>query len=558
MVTTYERLSLPCRTIGCNSLKRVLRFIVNNKSTSAAAHQSSFLLIVATVIFGVLMAVMDQTIVNVAVSSIGGSLGASPDEAAWVATGYVLGMIVAMPLNGWLTLRFGEKRYYLGAFGLFTVASFFCGLCPTISTLIAARIAQGLGGGALQPIALSILLRTAPREQQANMVAAFAFASTMPFAVGGIIGGFILDNYDLSFPSWRMLFFFKVPLCVIGLIVAYFVLPESKEEAQAPPIQWPSFIALAVMLASLQTVLSEGQRLYWFQSGAIVVLTIVTVAALFYFVWAQLRAPRPFVNLRVFKTLSFSVGCVLSVVSGFGLYGINLVTPLFFQGPLHLTPYESGIFLLQGGLATLLVMPIIGPLTKRVDTRIVLGVALLMFAVGAWMMGSLNADAGYWDIFIPRVLQGIALGLLFVPLIAVTLSQIVPQRLSDATGIATLVRYLGGNVGIALLQVLQSNRASAAEAVMAGRATLQNSQVAQMVQAMGLYKVRLLLAGLIQSNADLVSYLYVFRISGILFALTIPLLLLLPNPRASGTADSTRKVATELRSDAPPVIDAAS
>jgi len=233
-------------------------------------------------------------------------------------------------------------------------------------------------------------------------------------------------------------------------------------------------------------------------------------------------------------------------VSGFGLYGINLVTPLFFQGPLRLPAYDTGIFLLQGSIATAVLIPFVGPITRRVDARIVIGAGLVMFALGAWMMGSLNADAGYWDIFVPRVLQGLALGLLFVPLIAVTLSQIAPAFLSDATGIATLVRYLGGNVGIAVLQVLQVRRTVSAADAMAAASTLAHPAIAAAVGALGIERTRALLSGMIAANANVVAYLYLFRVSAILFICTVPLLFLLPNLRAARPAQPTTDVNAEL------------
>src|ERR1700684_372884 len=168
---------------------------------------------------GVLMGVLDAAIVNVAVPTISGNLGATPDVAAWVATGYTLGMMIVMPLNGWLTARLGQKRYYLGAFGLFTVMSCLCGAAPSIETLIVFRVLQGLGGGALQPIALSILLGSAPAERRSDMVAAFSFASVAPFALGPVIGGYLLDNAD-----WRMLFYFKLPICFAGIVMGWVVL----------------------------------------------------------------------------------------------------------------------------------------------------------------------------------------------------------------------------------------------------------------------------------------------------------------------------------------------
>ncbi|HEX3463510.1 MAG TPA: DHA2 family efflux MFS transporter permease subunit, partial [Candidatus Elarobacter sp.] len=463
------------------------------------------------------------------------------DLAAWVATGYTLGMMIVMPLNGWLTARLGQKRYYLAAFGLFTVMSVLCGLAPSIETLIAFRVMQGFGGGALQPIALSILLGSAPAERRGDMVAAFSFASVAPFALGPIIGGYLLDNSD-----WRMLFYFKVPLCILGIIMAVVVLKDDRVKGAAPPLHWPSFVAMATMLACGQIVLSVGQRSDWFESQSIVICTLVALAAGAYFITMQLTARRPFVNLRIFRTLSFGVGCLITVVSGFGLYGINLVTPLFFQGPLRLPAFDTGVFLLQGSIATAVLIPFVGPITRRLDARIVIGIGLGAFAAGAWMMGNLSSDAGYWDVFWPRVLQGLALGLLFVPLVAVTLSQMKPELLSDATGIATLVRYLGGNVGIAVLQVLQVRRTVDAAAAMAATSTLSHPAIAGAVRAFGMTQTRALLSATIAENANTVAYLYLFRMSAILFVATIPLLFLLPNLRAARHEPEREPVTREL------------
>ena len=517
---------------------------------SSAARPRSLALVVVTVMIGVLMGVLDAAIVNVAIPTISGNLGATADLAAWVATGYTLGMMIVMPLNGWLTARLGQKRYYLAAFGLFTFMSLLCGAAPTIGTLIVFRVLQGFGGGALQPIALSILLGSAPPERRSDMVAAFSFASVAPFALGPVIGGYLLDNTD-----WRMLFYFKLPLCAIGIVMAFFVLADDRVKGAAGALHWPSLAALAAMLASLQFVLSTGQRADWFESNAIVLFTVVAVVSAAYFIWAQLRAARPLVNLQIFRTVSFSVGCIITVVSGFGLYGINLVTPLFFQGPLRLAAYDTGIFLLQGSIATAALIPFVGPITRRIDARIVIGIGLVAFAAGAWMMGDLNADAGYWDVFVPRVLQGVALGLLFVPLVSVTLSQIPPSSLPDATGMATLVRYLGGNIGIAVLGVLQVRRSVAAADAMAAAATLGHPAVAGAVGALGVERTRALLSGLIAANASTVSYLYLFRVSAILFACTIPLLFFLPNLRAvrhaPPKADAVEELVEELEGPVP-------
>ena len=499
---------------------------------AAARPAASVALVTVTVMIGVIMAIIDSSIVNVALPTIAGNLGASVDEVAWVATGYILGNVIIMPLNGWLTARFGRKNYYLACFGLFTVASLLCGTATSIYTLIAYRVVQGFGGGALQPIAQAILFESVPPEKRGEMMAIFGLGVMVGPAIGPTLGGYIIDN-----ANWQMLFFFKIPLCIVAFAMAYFVLGSTPlAEREEHDIDWFGFSAMAIGLAGLQFVLSRGQREDWFDSSTITVVSLCTVVLLAYFIRQQLRAEHPFVNLRIFKSIHFSIGNVVGVISGFGLYGINFVTPLFFQGPLHLSAYNTGIYLLPGSLATAASMVVAGEMNRRFDPRLVIASGLLMFAAGAWWMGALNADAGFWDIMGPRLLQGFALGLLFVPLTVITLAGISARNMSDATGISSVVRLLGGNIGIALLQVIQVRHAALAQSVMAEAATLQNVRIAQAVDMHGVAATAGMLSGMIATNAATISYLYLFRVSAIIFVLTVPLLFLLPR-RARQTAN---------------------
>lgn len=494
---------------------------------SGVSKAPALAVVVVTVMIGVLMGGLDMAIVNVAIPTISGNLGASSDEAAWVATGYTLGMMLVMPLNGWLTARVGRKWYYIGAFGLFTVASLLCGFASNIYALIIWRVIQGFGGGALQPIAQAILFEAAPAEKRGEMMAIFGLGAVVGPTVGPVIGGWIIDN-----ASWQMLFYFKIPLCILGIVLAYFVLqPEPKAERAAHDINWVSFTAMGLGLAALQYVLSRGQREDWFDSSTIVLLSVTAAVSLAYFTVQQWRSPHPFVNLRLFRLPSFAAGSVITVVSGFGMYGINLVTPLFFQGPMNLTAFNAGLYLVQGAVATAIAMLVVGEFTKRIDTRVVIAFGLALFIWGAWIMAALNSDAGYWDIWWPRILQGLGLGFMFVPLTVATLADIPIANMSDATGILTLVRYLGGNIGIALLQVMQVRRAADAQEAMRGTMTLTSLPIANAVHHLGIHQVALQLGGAIASNASLISYLYLFRVSALIFAACLPLLVFLPSSR---------------------------
>jgi DHA2 family multidrug resistance protein len=278
-------------------------------------------------------------------------------------------------------------------------------------------------------------------------------------------------------------------------------------------------------------VLERGQREDWFDSTSIVTLSFLAVAALAFFIVRELRDPHPFVDLRVFGSRSFAGGTLIGVVSGFGLYGLNLVLPLFFQNVLGFTALQTGYALLPGAVATMISMPIAGRLTSVMDARLEIAIGLAMFAAGSWAMGALNQYAGFWDIFWPRTLQGFALGFLFVPLTTASLSGISRSAMSNATGLYTLVRQLGGSLGIALLELIQTRREDLAQQAYAGGITLANPNVARMINGMhDRTQALAALGGMVVQNATVVSYDYVFRFCALVFLVSIPTVLLLRKP----------------------------
>jgi DHA2 family multidrug resistance protein len=302
---------------------------------------------------------------------------------------------------------------------------------------------------------------------------------------------------------------------------------------------WLGLGAMTVGIASLQYVLERGQRDDWFDSSSIVILTIVSACALTFFIVRELRDPHPFVDLRVFKSRSFAGATIIGVVSGFGLYGLNLVLPLFFQNVLGFNALQTGYALLPGAIATALSMPIAGRLTNILDPRVEIGIGLAMFAVGSWMMGDLNQYAGFWDIYWPRVLQGFALGFLFVPLTTSALAEISRSAMSNATGLYTLVRQLGGSLGIALLELIEERREDFAQQTLAANVTLSNPAVSNMLHgAHDRAQAVSNLAGMVVQNSTVIAYDYVFRFCAIVFALSIPTVLLLAKPKPKTAADA--------------------
>jgi DHA2 family multidrug resistance protein len=489
------------------------------------------ILITLTTMLGLIMAIVDTSIVNVALTNMAGTLGASIDEVGWVATGYILATVVIMPLNGWLTARFGRRNYYAACIVIFTLSSFLCGTATNVWQLVVYRVIQGLGGGALQPTAQAILFESYPPDKRSGAMAIFGLGAMVGPAIGPVLGGVIIDNY-----AWPLIFYINLPIGILAFFMTlryirdpvYIVRDESR-------IDWFGLGIMTAGLASLQYVLERGQHDDWFSSSTIVTMSLIAFFGIGVFIIRELRVQNPLVDLSVFRSGSFTAGNLIGVVSGFGLYGLNLVIPLFLQNVLGLTATLTGLALLPGALATAISMPIAGRMAKFLDARASIAAGLGMFAIGSWMLGSLNANAGVDDIFWPRVWQGFALGFLFVPLTTATLSTVPRARMANATGIYTLVRQLGGGFGIAILQLVQTRSEDGHYSALASGITQANPAVAALLHGAANVDAQLQrLMGLVTLNATVLSYDDVFRICALVFAISIPTVLLLSGKKPAG------------------------
>ncbi|MGA7357023.1 MAG: DHA2 family efflux MFS transporter permease subunit [Candidatus Cybelea sp.] len=468
-------------------------------------------LITVTVMLGLIMAIIDSTIVNVAISTIGGNLGATVDEVAWVATGYILANVVVMPLNGWLTALLGRKRFYAISLALFTVASFLCGTARSIWVLVFYRVIQGIGGGALQPTAQAILFETFPVEKRGAAMAIFGMGAMVGPAIGPTLGGWIVDN-----ASWPLIFYINIPIGIVAFLMTLAFIPNPKYIAKPKGgIDWIGLGLLTAGLASLQFVLEQGERDDWFQSQTIVLLTVISAVALVTFVMKTLRDKHPIVDLTVFRFRSFSVGSFLGIIMGFGLFGTALILPLFFQTTLGFTAFDTGMALMPGALSTAVSMLIIGRLLNHIDGRYSIVFGTLLFAWSTWLLGGLTVQAGYWDVFWPRLIQGFALGFLFVPLTTISLGDVPVPELANATGVFTLLRQLGGSLGIAILTTMLTHQTAVAWNVLASGVTQTHGySVGQLTQ-------------MVAQQSAMIAYNYLFRMTALVFVLSTPLIFLI-------------------------------
>jgi DHA2 family multidrug resistance protein len=474
-------------------------------------------LISLTVMLGMIMAIIDATIVNVALPTIAGNLGASIDDAAWIATGYLLSAVIIMPLNGWLTAYFGRKNFYAACIAIFTIASFLCGTAHSIWQLVFYRIVQGIGGGALQPTAQALLFETFPPKERGGAMAIFGLGAMFGPAVGPLLGGWIVDN-----ASWPLIFFINIPIGIVAFLMTLAFIP-SPHYLQKPKGGLDIFglFLLVAGLGALQYVLERGQHDDWYSSPTIVVLTAVAIVGVVWFLVKTLRDRHPLVDLRSFRFREYAIGNVLYVVLGFGLFGSTLIMPLFFQEMAGMTAFETGWVLLPGAIATAISMVIAGRIINRVDSRILIAVGMVLTALSSWMLGFLNQDTGYWNVFWPRVYQGFGLGLLFVPISTVMLAPVPLAEMASASGVSNLVRQIGGSLGIAILTTLLARETAFAWSNLAAGVTSLHGQ------SVGT------LTSLVAQQATIIAYNYDFRIVAVTFFVLLPLVFFMRPPRGA-------------------------
>jgi DHA2 family multidrug resistance protein len=432
-------------------------------------------LIVLSVMCAVLLEIIDTSIVNVALPSMMGNLGATLDEIDWVITGYIVANVIVIPMTGWLASRFGRTRYFVSSILLFTFASLMCGASQTVNTLVFWRVVQGLGGGALLATSQAILMETFPAGRQGMAQALFGVGTMVGPSLGPTLGGWITDNW-----SWRWIFFINVPL---GLVAAALCATQLRDpaylKARRPPVvDWPGIALLVVSIGALQWLLERGHKEDWFASPKIVLLAGITVIGLITLVIHELRTDHPVVDLRVLRQRPLVVGCLLGAVTTGGLYGCIFLFPVYTQSLLGWPAWNSGLAVLPSSITTAVVMFMAGRLVYRVGPRRMIRVGMCFMIAGLVGMHGWTLASGWDQLFMPQMLRGVAMGLMMVPLSLGTLRSIAPQDVPKAAGLFNLFRQLGGSLGISVLSTLLDQRTDVHRvALSAGMGPLEPSTV---------------------------------------------------------------------------------
>jgi len=493
-------------------------------------------IIALAVMLPALMEVIDTSVANVALTSIQGSLNAGTDEATWVLTSYMVSNAVVLPMTGWLARRFGRKRFLMTCIALFTLASFLCGAAPNLATLIFYRILQGAAGGALIPMSQAILLESFPSSEQGMANAIFGVGVMFGPIIGPALGGWITDNL-----SWRWIFYINLPVGLIALVmVGTFIFDPEYAKKSREKVDYWGLTLLVLGIGALQIVLDKGQQDDWFSSPFIVACSVVTVVSLVLLIVVELRHPHPVVNLKLFKNLEFSAGNLVMFMVGFGLYGSLMLIPQFLQALLGYSATRSGMVMAPGGVSTLLLMPLVGLAIAKYDGRKIVLAGLVISAWSMFMWQAFPLDVAYEHFLWPRLVSGVGLALIFVPLTTLTLSRMSPEQMGDASGLFSLLRNIGGSVGIAatstmLARVNQFNQNALIGQVNPFSPEFQE-KLAGLTQSFVARGIESSLAGklglatvyrMVQQQAAVLTYERVFWVLGFAFLAVIPFLLLI-------------------------------
>jgi DHA2 family multidrug resistance protein len=411
--------------------------------------------VLANIMIGTFMAVLDATIVNVSLPKIMAAFGVTVDKAEWVLTGYLLAFAVMLPSSGWFADHFGYKRIYMLALFLFTTGSFLCGLAWNENALIAFRVIQGLGGGIITPVGMAIVLREFPYKQRGTALGFWAVAAAGSVSFVPLIGGYLVDNF-----SWHAIFDVNIPVGIFALFATWAIQREYKV-AQSRSFDVVGFISMTTFLLSLLLALADGNSAWntggW-TSTFIISCFVVAFLSLVVFLITEFTVAHPILELNLLKSFNYSMANIVLFIFGFSVFGSTFLLPLYLQNSLGYTAYQAGAIYLPMGLIQGVVAPISGILADRTNPKIVALTGIVLLAWSWYLNGFLSLYSMHSQIMFPVYLRGFGMGLLFTPLSTIALSEIKREKMAQASGLFNVIRQVGGSFGVAVIGTLLTER----------------------------------------------------------------------------------------------------
>jgi MFS transporter, DHA2 family, multidrug resistance protein len=501
--------------------------------------------IAITVTLATFMEVLDTSIANVALPHISGSLSAGADESTWVLTSYLVSNAIVLPLSGWFSSLIGRKRFYMSCVALFTVSSFLCGLAPSLGVLVLFRILQGVGGGGLQPSEQAILNDTFPLEKRGMAFAVYGLAVVVAPTIGPWLGGWITDNF-----SWRWIFYINVPVGIISLLLTSVLVSDPPYMKKASiksgfRIDYIGIGLISLGLGSMQIILDKGERDDWLSSNFIVCFFVLMLVGLIAGIIWELREKEPVVDLRMLKNRNFALATIAMFFLGFVLYASTVLIPQMLQELLGYTAQLSGMALSPGGAVIMCMMPVVGLLVSRVDTRILVTFGCVVSSVALFVMAGWNLQLDYRHAVTARMLQSFGLAFLFIPINVAAFAYVPKEKTNMGTGIINLARNIGASVGIATVTTLLQRRTQVHQARLMehvnGLSAAYHNMVAgtqfRLVSAgSGLAQASAQAHGMVynvvQRQSVMLAFIDNFKMLGVVFLAVIPVLLLLKKPKS--------------------------
>ncbi len=511
-------------------------------------------IITITAILCALLEIVDTTIVNVALNEMKGNLGATLSEVGWVITAYAIGNVIIVPMTSWLSQQFGRRNYFAASIVIFTVFSFLCGNASNIWELVIFRLLQGIGGGALLVTSQTIITESYPIEKRSMAQAIYGLGVIIGPTLGPPLGGYIVDNF-----SWPYIFYINIPIGIVAtLLTLQFVRsPKYSEKKSASDVDWLGIFLLAITVGSLQYILERGHEDDWFESKAILTLTLISFFGFIFFIWRELTYKYPIVELRVLKNGNLRIGTVMSFILGFGLYGSTFIIPLYTQSILGWTALQSGALMIPAALTTAFMMPIIGRLlTRGAKQQVLVALGLFIFFIYSfWGYKLLTPDTGKDAFFWMLIVRGAGLGLLFIPITSLSLSTLKGAQIGQGAAFTGMMRQLGGSFGVAAITTFISNQNMFYRSDLVSKLDVNSLQVQQRIAAL---KANFIAKGMtpdqalasaykildfsVMKQATVLSYMDVFLYLGVMFLICIPFILFIKERKGGRTIDPSEAI----------------
>ncbi len=503
-------------------------------------------IIALAVTLATFMEVLDTSIANVALPHIAGSLSAGQDESTWILTSYLVSNAIVLPLSGWLSSIMGRKNFYMGCVALFTISSFMCGLAPNLAVLILCRVLQGAGGGGLQPSEQAILADTFPPAKRGMAFAIYGVAVVTAPAIGPTLGGWITDNF-----TWRWIFFINIPVGILSILLTSRLIQDPpyfrRRKLSETHIDYIGLGFVALGLGTLQVVLDKGQRDDWFESRFILWMSIIAIASLIFVIFWEWRNKDPIIDLHLFRERTFGISNLLMFMLGFALLGSTLLLPLFMQTMLGYTAERSGLALMPGGFAIMLLLPLVGFLLSRYAPRWMLIFGLVVLSASLFNMTNFDLQMDFRTTVVARLLQAVGMAFLFVPINTAAYAFLPREKNNAASGLMNLARNIGGSVGISVVTTLLDRRTQVHINDMSRNLNPGNPAFLAMIQgaaramqahgasaAAATQRAYALIQATVQRQATMLAYIDCFWFLGVAILLMVPTVFLMKKSKPGG------------------------